>query len=479
MDSIIESIRQNKQLVSAVAYAHFSTDMQREESIEAQLEAIERYAEQNNIVLVGHYCDRAESARTDKRPEFQRMLIDSKNGSFDVVLVHKLDRFTRSKNDSVIIRTELKRNKVDVVSVCENIDNSPEALILQSVIEAMAEYYSLNLARETMKGLRQNALKGLHTGGKPPLGYDVDKATKKLVINPHESKIVKLIFDMVSDGISYREVIAELNRRDYKTKRGGAFGKNSLHDLLRNEKYTGVLVFNRAATFDVDRKRNNHANKSNDEIIRVEDAIPCIVSRDTFDKVQMILASRKQRKMSNRRKVTYLMSGLIYCGECGYSMSGNRVYSKRQDATYHSYRCTKGSNKLSCKNPSIRREQIENFALQKLADYIFDDKLIPIVAEEYRQLQQSMYEEETQRAKSLKRDLHEVQKQINNIVIVVATTSSTTLLDKLSELEAQQAPISFELRHLEKQIHLELQTDEELAKHFQRARILFGDKIKP
>jgi len=191
----LERIRQKKQVVRGVIYARFSSEMQRDESIDAQIRAIEEYAKRNNIVVVGNYIDKAKSATTDNRPEFQQMIADAANNQFDVVLVHKLDRFSRNRNDSIAYRMQIKRHGVALISVLEYIDEgSPESIILESVLEAMVEYYSRNLARKVEKGKKENALKGKHVGGIPPLGYDLDRATMKLVINPHESECIRLIF---------------------------------------------------------------------------------------------------------------------------------------------------------------------------------------------------------------------------------------------------------------------------------------------
>lgn len=202
----------------AVAYARFSSDNQREESIDAQLRAIEEYASRNDILLIDTYVDQAKSATTDNRPSFQKMIKASDNKDFDYVIVHKLDRFSRDRYDSAIYKRKLKLNGVNVLSVLENLDNSPESVILESVLEGMNEYYSKNLAREVKKGLRENALKCKFNGGIPPLGYDVDE-NKELVINEHEAGAVRLIFDSYLTGHGYSQIIDALNELGYKTKK--------------------------------------------------------------------------------------------------------------------------------------------------------------------------------------------------------------------------------------------------------------------
>ena len=175
-------------------YARYSSDNQRSESIDAQLRAMHSYCQQHHYQVVKTYVDEARSATTDRRPSFLQMIADSSSKLFDIVLVHKLDRFSRNRYDSAMYKRELKKNGVSLYSVLENLDDSPESIMMEAVLEGMAEYYSQNLARETMKGMRETALQCKHTGGKPPLGFDVDPVSKKLVINEQEAEWVRLIF---------------------------------------------------------------------------------------------------------------------------------------------------------------------------------------------------------------------------------------------------------------------------------------------
>ena len=314
---IIESIRQKNSVVRAVIYARFSSDMQREESIEAQVRAIRQYAEQNSIIIVGEYFDRAKSGTSSDRAEFQRLLSEATKREFDLVLVHKVDRFARNRQDSMGAKMHLKRYGVTVIAVAQPYDTeSPEGMMMEAMLEAFAEYYSRNLASEVEKGKRENALKGLHVGGTPPLGYDLDRETMKLVLNEHEADAVRLIFQLALEGDGYTEIVRELRAKGYKTKRGQDFGKTSLFSILKNEKYTGVYIYSKSAPKDIDGKRNGHRYKDENEIIRVEGAVPQIVSREDFDKMQKLMATRKKRAGAFSAKETYLLSGKIVCGEC-------------------------------------------------------------------------------------------------------------------------------------------------------------------
>jgi site-specific DNA recombinase len=158
------------------------------------------YCAQRKITIVETYVDEAKSATTDRRPSFQQMIADSAFHGFDILLVHKLDRFARNRYDSAVYKRELKKNGVTVYSVLENLDNSPESIMMESVLEGMSEYYSQNLAREVMKGMRETALQCKHTGGKPPFGYDVDPVSRKLTVNQREAEAVRLIFSMYGKG---------------------------------------------------------------------------------------------------------------------------------------------------------------------------------------------------------------------------------------------------------------------------------------
>jgi len=308
---------------NVVAYCRYSSDNQREESIDAQLRAIHEYAERNGFIIVEEYIDKAKSATNDQRPEFQRMIADSANGNFEAIVIHKLDRFSRNRYDSAIYKKELKRNRVSLFSVTENLDDSPESIILEGLLESMAEYYSRNLAREVEKGRRENAMQCRHVGGIPPLGYDVGE-DKKYIINEKEAGAVRLIFRWVRDGKGYSAVIDELNRLGYKGKHGKPFAKNGLNSILKNEKYCGLYTYNRSASKDVDGKRNGHKQKPREEWIVVEDGIPAIISKDEFDAVQEIMAGRMQTRRHSHAKENYLLTGKMVCGVCSGSYVGAR-----------------------------------------------------------------------------------------------------------------------------------------------------------
>ncbi|CAK4840645.1 unnamed protein product [Aphanomyces euteiches] len=205
------------------------------------------------------------------------MFVDSDKGMFDIVIVHKLDRFSRDKYDSAKYKRKLKVNGIQLLSVTENLDGSPESIILESVIEGMAEYYSKNLAREVMKGLKETAYQCKHTGGLPPIGYAVDAGTKKYIINEDERGIVETIFNMYDKGFGYNQIVTTLNEMGYRSRYGRPFAK---------------------------------------------------------------MDAGKRSPGRQKAKELYLLSGLIVCGEClknhgqDYAMMGNTKHSGRNKLKY-------------------------------------------------------------------------------------------------------------------------------------------------
>ena len=221
----------------AVIYARYSSDNQREESIEGQLRDCRAYAEYNGIDIVGEYIDRAFSAKTDDRPDFQRMVSDSSKKLFDVVLVWKLDRFARNRYDSAFYRYTLRKNGVKLISVKENISDGPEGIILESMIEGMAEYYSANLSQNVKRGFRENALKGKWNGGAIPFGYKV--VDHRLAIDEESAPIVRFMFEMCADGKTAKEVYAYLKEKHVCRANGKPIGYTTVLYILGSRTYIG------------------------------------------------------------------------------------------------------------------------------------------------------------------------------------------------------------------------------------------------
>lgn len=459
---------------TAAIYARFSSDNQREESIDAQLRACREFAERNQLKIVKEYVDRAKSATsTDKRTEFLAMI--SEADKFDFVLVHKLDRFARNRSDSIGYRMELKRHGTSLISVLENLDEeNPESVILESVLEGMNEYYSRNLAREVRKGLNENALKCMHNGGLPPLGYIVNPNTKRLEIDKEEALAVKFIFQSVLDGKGYTYIIKELNERGMKTKRGKAFGKNSLYDILRNEKYCGTYTYNRAES-KIGTTRNNHRSKSNEDIIRIENGVPAIVSKEAFQKVQEILNKRSNKSSTAKAKEVYLLTGKVYCGECGAVYCGNRHRCGRSKTTMVTYRCNNRTAKTTvvCKNKEVNKHYLERFVLNVLSDIIFDEKYIPGIIEGYNDFIIRNSTDMLDEHHRLNREIAKLTNRIENLTNVIAETGNASLVTALGKVESERANLIEQVEELKEKMQTVHIADSEIDSAFRKAKVMF------
>ena len=410
-----------------VIYARFSSENQREESIEAQLRACKDYARSHKYLVVGEYVDRAFTGTNDNRPEFQRMIEDSRKGLFEIALVHKLDRFSRNVEQTIRYISELKDNGVELKSVIEQFDNTPEGEFMRNMMSNISQYYVKNLSREVIKGMKENAYKCLHVGGVPLLGYYVD-SDKKYQIDDKEANIVKKIFELYIDGNTHQKIIAELNNLGYKNKRGTEWTKNSLLSIIRNQKYIGTYVWNRVVSKNSKGKRNGHREKPVEEVIRIPNGMPAIISVETFQKAQQIIAKRKLGEESPRRTSTvYLLSSLVKCS-CGSGLQGNRRTAKtrpnpnwKPKPTYISYRCTfrKTKDKTLCDNPEIRKEYLEAYVITEIEKLLSTENIQNIWNRyiDYTQKQNSFEISET---KTIQNEIDKLDTEIGNLVKAIA-----------------------------------------------------------
>ena len=342
---------------NAVIYARYSSEMQNEQSIEGQIYDCEAYAKRHGLVIVGMYADRAVSGKTENRPQFLKMIADSDKKLFDCVLVYKLDRFGRNKYDAVVYKKKLKDNGVKVISATENIPDTPEGIVLEGMLEAMAEYFSANLSQNTMRGMKQSALKCRFTGGYVTLGYKINEQ-KEYEIHDADAAKVRLIFEWYASGKSYSTIIKELNGRGWKTSVGKSFGTNSLNSILRNKKYIGLYEFNKDVV--------------------IEDGIPTIIDKEVFEAVQDRMAQNKKRSGRAKAKVEYYLSGKIFCGKCGGAMVGMSTTNSRSVTTNY-YECNVKKRLKTCDKKNVRKDWIEKLVVEETMRILTDD-LIAFIA---------------------------------------------------------------------------------------------------
>lgn len=349
--------------MKAVIYARYSSDKQTEDSIEAQRHACEEYARKHGLVIVGEYVDEAISgkgSKTGKRVQYQRMLRDANKGLFDTILIHKYDRVARSLAEHVRLESTLQPLGVSLVAVAQDFGQTSESKIMRGLMWILSEYYNDNLADETRKGLKETALKGLHTGGVAPFGYDI--VEQKYVINELEAGYVRRLFEAAANCEGYIKILQEMEQAGIKGKRGKTIKYTQVYEMLRNEKYTGTYIYSTKQ----EGKRGDRRSKPN--AIKIENALPIIIDKALFERVQKIMDSNKQVGKKN----SYLCSGLVYCS-CGAKMHGRT--SKRGEYSTSYYTCS-----AKCGAPSVTTEKVDDTARDYLKELLSKENQKEIAA---------------------------------------------------------------------------------------------------
>ena len=368
-------------MARAVIYARFSSDMQREESIDAQVRACTAYAQSKGYNIIDTYIDEAKSGRdVTKRDAYNQMLADAMEDKFDVIIFHKVDRNSRNELNYFKFKDKLEKLGIRYEYAAQHIDAlSPEGQMMETIMVGMAAYYSRNLAKETKKGLNENAYKAQFNGGTPPLGYKI--VDKYYVIDDQEAEAIRLIFNLYVAGHGYKDICIILAKKGFTTRNGQPFGKNSLYDIIGNERYCGTYTFNKSP-----RKkggRNMHAKTRPDDFIRLEDAIPAIVSKDVFQQAQARRRINKERP-AFKSKVNYLLSGKIICGHCGQAMGGHSVTPHKKMYSYYGCLTKERVPLQSCPQKTIRKDDVEEAVLTKIKNEILTPQAFSSIADKMR-----------------------------------------------------------------------------------------------
>ena len=407
--------------MKAVIYARYSSDNQREESIEGQVRECIAFAERKGYTVIHTYIDRALSGtRADNRPEFQQMISDSTLREFQYVIVWKIDRFSRDKFDSVKYKYALKSSGVSVIFATEPIDGSPEGQMMESVFEGISVYYIKDLAQKTSRGMTENAIKGKFNGGTLTFGYTIDE-NHHFQLDPVNAPIVLDVFTRYSEGETIRSILDGINSK--MSNNGRKFTYHFLNWTLNNRRYLGEYKFQDTV--------NN-------------EAIPPIVTQELFDKCQHRLNVNKHKAGSfKNNKEKYLLTGKIFCGNCGATISGISGTGKCK-SIYRYYKCM-NVKKHKCRKKPVQKELIENIVLNAAMDIFKDKALIRKISKACFDLQSK----ESPMLPALKRRLRENQKEIKNLMnaikagIVLKTTKAE--LEKLeSEHEQLETNIAME-----------------------------------
>ena len=412
---------------NAVIYARYSSNNQTEQSIEGQLRDCYVFAEREGLNVLGQYIDRALSGRTDDRPDFQRMVADAKKNQFQYVIVYKLDRFTRNRYDSAVYKHKLKQCGVKVVSATENISDNPEGVILEAVLEASAEYYSLELSQKIKRGYRESILKGNYIGGSPPIGYKL--IDKKLVVDEEKAHIIKWVFEQYAAGVSKKAIMDELTAKGvYSPKTGKPYGSTAFQTALRSKVYIGTL------------QRGD---------IVSENACPALIDKSLFDKVQERLNANRKAGATKKAKTEYILYGKAFCGYCGKNMIGDHGTS-RSGTKHFYYSCLGRKKHKDCKKKSEKKDYLEWYIVEQTLEYILTPARMKYIAAGVV----AEYDKEFNngRVKEMEKRLAKVERDIKKLFDMMFNSDSKAVMrnceEKIKLLELQQIDLEIDIAKL-------------------------------
>ncbi len=401
-----------------VIYARYSSHAQKDASIEQQVAECMKYAKDLGLTLVESYEDRAITGKTDRRPNFQRMMKDAAKRKFQYVIAWKSNRIGRNMLEAMLNEAKLQEMGIRVLYVEEDFDDTAAGRFALRSMMNVNQFYSENMAEDIRRGLRDNARNCKVANGGLPFGY---KKSPDLYYDIDEPKdaIVREIFARVACGDTFVDIAKSLNDRGIKTSRGNKWGKCSFHSILKNERYRGVYIY---------------------EDIRIENGIPRIVSDELFFKVQEVLKTKKNAQGRHRAFGDYLLTGKLFCGRCGSPMTGTSGTSKTGTLHYY-YTCQKRRVEHRCDKSNVQRDSIETAVARAIKDYVLKDDVIEWIADST--VAYSKKREEASHIGILEDQLSNTKQAIRNIMKAIEQGIITdTTKSRLLELESEQASIN-------------------------------------
>ncbi len=446
-------------------YARVSSDKQDVDlSISAQLKALREYAIRNGHELVREFVDEAESGKTADRPAFREMVAMARRSQkpFDCILVWKYSRFARSRQDSIVFKTLLRKNGVRVVSINEPSDDTPTGKLFEAMIESLDEFYSANLGEEVTRGMRESASRGFYIGNFTPYGYrkvkvnDGNKERPKLVPEPHEAQVVARMFNEVLEGKGLKEILKGLNREGIAGPKGSEWIKTTVHGILTNEVYTGTLVWGRNSVRGL-------------PPIHVENACQAIVSKEIFDNVQSMLKSRAPSYLHPKRTAShFLLSGIAKCGYCGKALIGHDA--KNGQFTYYVCGTLLKKGAGSCPARYINGREFERAVINEIKEQILTDENLKDLVRQVNEEMDVASVECRERLDTILSELEDTNKRLTRLYDALETNrlGMDDLAPRIQELRRRQiqllsARAEFEQKLSDRRVYL---ADMETVTHY-------------
>ena len=433
----------------AFILARYSTDRQNPDSIEVQVEKCTEWCNSNNIPILGVFADLAVSGMKDTRPQYELMMQRLREEGADTVVIYDQSRMFRKMTAWFSFRDELEAMGVAVVSVTQPMIGKdlrdPTNFLTEGSMALFNQIWALQTRQKVIEKMRFMARSGQHTGGRVPLGYQV--CNGRLTICETEAQLVRRIFQEYASGKSYRNIIAGLNADGYTTKSGKPFGSNSLHDMLKNEKYIGTLIYGKVPK-KTNGSRNSHAPAAAD-CIRIQDALPAIIDRDLWEKVQIKMTTNQRSSCGRPATVRdYPLKGRVFCGECKSAM----VITKSKYRYYY-YACSGKQRLHNCDLMPIRADELEDSVAQAVRDILGQPGNIRYLVEILRDQQSQIQGGAASQLNAMLAREAEINRQLDNASdAILQGLTSAVLMKKVQELEEEKRRVTYDLRKLKEQV---------------------------
>ena len=425
---------------SCVIYARFSSHGQNEQSIEAQVRICKEFAESKGFKNINIYTDKAKTGTNDARPGFQRMIADASSGAFQYIIVYMFDRFARNRRDSIMYKEMLKEKYgIRVLSALEPIAEDEGGEFYEMFLDWNAEKYSKRLSKRVKDGLDTSVANGTFCGGYLIYGYQIDlepidgkvgKFIKRVVIKEDEAEIIKFIFEQYDLGIPKLDIAQALNNKGYRYK-GKPFKGRHFDKWLTNRKYTGEFEFG-------GRPCNN--------------MYPPIIDKALYERVQKRLNKNKYYLGGqNKAKLTYLLSGKLFCGHCGTEMVSDGGVSK-QGIAHHYYTCKK-KKKSQCEKRREKKDAIELYVVDCVINFLSDPKNVEVAATDVL----AYYEKRTDIStlKSVQTKIANAQKEVDELADSFVKAKSRLLQDTIEKKMTEYEILLNDLKYQEALLELE------------------------
>jgi DNA invertase Pin-like site-specific DNA recombinase len=416
---------------NAICYYRYSSDAQRDCSIEQQKEEAHKYCKKNGLHIIGEYADRAISGTRIDRPALQQMLNEAKRLRPAYLILWKTDRLSRDRLDSAIVKGKLREYGVQIECVAESMPkDEADRVLIESITEGLAAHFILQHSKNVTRGLSYNAENALYNGRKI-LGYR-GQANQRYEIDSETAPIVQRMFNDYAGGKPMKVIADELNAAGYTTVRGKSFTEKSLWHTLHNRSYIGEYKWG--------------------DIV-VEDGFPQLVSVELFERVQDMMEKNKHGGRGGAKKlqanplegVDFWLTGKLFCGECGAPLSGISGTSSHNGKNYYYYACN-NHKKHMCNVKNIRKNDIERVVAHILEECINDATLRLIIADRVYDYYMREFAGDDSYEKSLVASIKDVDAKLSNILraIEMGIFNETTQA-RMSELEERKRQLNDEL----------------------------------